>query len=84
MSAVAAWAPPPRHYRESLATDLRCERAQRAAEVRAFGYTTKSRDARIAHLERTLGPEASYSKCPRCGYWAWDGFECHDCGYRRG
>ena len=25
-----------------------------------------------------------YSRCPRCGYWAFDGYECHDCGYRTG
>jgi hypothetical protein len=24
----------------------------------------------------------SYSKCPRCGYHAFDGVECFDCGYR--
>jgi hypothetical protein len=24
------------------------------------------------------------SRCPRCGYWAFDGAECHDCGYRPG
>jgi hypothetical protein len=23
-----------------------------------------------------------YSKCPRCGYHAFDGVECFDCGYR--
>lgn len=23
-----------------------------------------------------------YYKCPRCGYWAFDGYECHDCGFR--
>ena len=22
------------------------------------------------------------SRCPACGYWAFDGIECHDCGYR--
>lgn len=21
------------------------------------------------------------SKCPVCGYWAFDGYECQDCGY---
>jgi hypothetical protein len=24
------------------------------------------------------------SRCPRCGYWAFDGAECYDCGYRPG
>ena len=23
-----------------------------------------------------------YSRCPRCGYWAFNGYECFDCGYR--
>lgn len=23
-------------------------------------------------------------KCPRCGYYAFDGAECFDCGYRAG
>lgn len=23
------------------------------------------------------------SKCPSCGYWAFNGVECFDCGYRR-
>jgi hypothetical protein len=22
-----------------------------------------------------------HSKCPRCGYYAYDGYECLDCGY---
>jgi len=22
------------------------------------------------------------SKCPVCGYYAYNGFECFDCGYR--
>jgi len=22
------------------------------------------------------------SKCPRCGYHAFNGYECFDCGYR--
>lgn len=22
------------------------------------------------------------SKCPCCGYWAFNGEECFDCGYR--
>jgi ribosomal protein L32 len=26
--------------------------------------------------------KAGYSKCPRCGYWAFDGVQCWDCGYR--
>ena len=21
------------------------------------------------------------SKCPVCGYWAFNGYECFDCGY---
>lgn len=24
---------------------------------------------------------SGYAKCPRCGYYAFDGEECHDCGY---
>ncbi len=24
------------------------------------------------------------SKCPACGYWAFNGHECFDCGYRPG
>lgn len=27
--------------------------------------------------------ENNYSKCPSCGYWAFDGSQCYDCGYRR-
>lgn len=23
------------------------------------------------------------SKCPVCGYWAWNGEECFDCGAHR-
>ena len=23
------------------------------------------------------------SKCPACGYWAYNGHECLDCGYSR-
>lgn len=26
--------------------------------------------------------QSGYYKCPACGYWAFDGRECHDCGYR--
>ena len=22
------------------------------------------------------------SKCPCCGYWGFNGYECFDCGYR--
>lgn len=22
------------------------------------------------------------SQCPACGYWAFNGIECFDCGYR--
>lgn len=25
----------------------------------------------------------NYMKCPRCGYYAFDGSECMDCGYHR-
>jgi len=32
--------------------------------------------ARSARVLRALG------KCPRCGYHAFDGVECFDCGYR--
>lgn len=24
----------------------------------------------------------AYSKCPACGYYAFNGYECFDCGYR--
>lgn len=24
------------------------------------------------------------SKCPVCGYWAFNGYECFDCGYTVG
>lgn len=24
------------------------------------------------------------SQCPRCGYYAFNGYECFDCGYIRG
>ena len=24
----------------------------------------------------------NYSKCPVCGYWAFNGYECFDCGFR--
>jgi len=27
---------------------------------------------------------ANYNKCPACGYWAFNGYECFDCGYRCG
>ena len=23
-----------------------------------------------------------YYKCPNCGYWAYDGYQCFDCGYK--
>ena len=23
-----------------------------------------------------------YYRCPACGYWAFNGIECFDCGYR--
>jgi ribosomal protein L32 len=26
---------------------------------------------------------SNYWKCPACGYYAFDGFQCWDCGYRR-
>ena len=26
--------------------------------------------------------ERTMSKCPCCGYWAFNGQECFDCGYR--
>lgn len=26
---------------------------------------------------------SGYNKCPSCGYWAFDGTECHDCGYTK-
>jgi hypothetical protein len=25
-----------------------------------------------------------YYRCPACGYWAFNGIECFDCGYRPG
>ena len=25
----------------------------------------------------------NYSKCPVCGYWAFNGYECFDCGYKK-
>ena len=25
----------------------------------------------------------SLLRCPACGYWAFNGIECFDCGYRR-
>ncbi len=28
-------------------------------------------------------PKLSYSQCPVCGYWAFNGVECFDCGYAR-
>ncbi len=27
-------------------------------------------------------PIPALSKCPACGYYAWNGIECFDCGYR--
>lgn len=24
-----------------------------------------------------------YDRCPVCGYYAFDGYECRDCGYTR-
>lgn len=29
-----------------------------------------------------LGVVFGYSKCPVCGYWAFNGYECFDCGYK--
>jgi len=34
-------------------------------------------------MRRLLNWIRTYGKCPRCGYFAFDGYECHDCGYRR-
>lgn len=42
------------------------------------------RDAgRWVKLGKVARAKRGYSKCPRCGYWAYDGFECFDCGYPR-
>lgn len=29
-----------------------------------------------------LGSKGNYARCPRCGYRAFDGYECFYCGYR--
>lgn len=35
--------------------------------------------ARLSARDRR---ENNYSKCPACGYFAFNGVECFDCGYR--
>jgi hypothetical protein len=33
-------------------------------------------------MKRRFRPVRAYSCCPICGYYAFDGLECLDCGYR--
>src|SRR3990172_2039381 len=39
-------------------------------------------DFYLEDLAEEQSPVARLSKCPRCGYYAFDGYECFDCGFR--
>jgi hypothetical protein len=39
-------------------------------------------DGVVAFCCALEGHEHKLSRCPRCGYYAYDGEECFDCGYR--
>lgn len=48
---------------------------------------SNSRSFRVAEGEGIFGwgggiPFSAYYRCPACGYWAFNGIECFDCGYR--
>lgn len=57
-------------------------------EETAAEYKGKKEEALRAAEEATKEVDEdkidklNYSKCPVCGYWAFNGVECFDCGYR--
>src|SRR5437016_5035196 len=65
--------------------DLACECGTAPATI-CCGLTL-CRDHLPEHEDEVHGyanaGRSGLSRCPACGYWAFDGRECRDCGYRR-
>lgn len=61
---------PARTARRMVAKSL--NRNPRSIEILAYGRPIN------------VPPADNYSKCPVCGYFAFDGLQCFDCGYTTG